>query len=421
MIAVVGGGAAGISAAEGLRECGYDGEIGVWSSEPVAPYDRPSLSKGFLLNGERGDPPPLRPARELARAAIGLALGDPVVEIDTDRRELVTAEGREASYEMLLLATGSEPRRLRVPGDDAAGIHYLREADDARALASALRMASRVAIVGGGVIGLEVAACAIQLGASVSVIELEPRLMDRLAPAELAEVLASHHRECGVTIRAGIRVVAFEHSQGQVRGVCLADGSVVSADVVVVGIGAAPRTDLAARAGLRVDDGIVVDEGLRSSDERVFAAGDVARVFHRRTGRHVRIEQWQPAQDQGRHAAAHMLGSNDPYLAVPWMWSDQGDVHLQATGFGFADVDVVCRGDLGAPGGFACFGVLADRLVAACGASIGTAIARTIRAAQILIDHDVRIDPNDLADPSFDLRRAARNTVRAPNRADATG
>ena len=199
----------------------------------------------------------------------------------------------------------------------------------------------------------------------------------------------------------------FEGSSGRVRQVMLDDDERIPADVVVVGVGASPRTELAQLAGLIVDDGIVVDKLLRSSDERIFAAGDVARVWHAGVGRHIRIEQWQPAQAQGRHAAASMLGGVEPYQEVPWMWSDQHELHLQATGFGFAGLDVVRRGSLDVRSGVAFLGVRGGRLEAACGLSIGTGVARTIRAAQLLIGRGVRLDA-DLADPDVDLHHLAR-------------
>jgi 3-phenylpropionate/trans-cinnamate dioxygenase ferredoxin reductase subunit len=244
---------------------------------------------------------------------------------------------------------------------------------------------------------------------SVTVLEAAPGLMGRMVPASFAALLRELHEARGVGIRTDVHPVGFEGASGRVRQVVLEDGEHIPADVVVVGVGAVPRTELAQSAGLAVEDGIVVDERLRTSDERVFAAGDVARIWHTGVGRHVRVEQWGPAQQQGRHAAASMLGRGEPYREIPWMWSDQHDLHLQATGFGFAGLEVIRRGSLDARAGVVFLGVRDGRLQAACGLSIGTGVARTIRAAQRLIGHGVRLEV-DLADA--DLHRLARAYAR---------
>ena len=411
MIAIVGSGVAGLSAAEALRDLGYGGQLRVFGAEAEIPYERPTLSKSFLIDQELAEPPALRSAAVLAEHGITLELGTEVVAIQTKRQILVTARGEAVRYEQLLLATGAQPRRLELPQAYLKGIHYLRELADARGLRSALRPGTSVAIIGGGVIGLEVAASAIQLGATVTVIEVGPQLMGRVAPEGFANLLEELHRARGVAVRTAARPIGFEGSSGRVRGLALAEGDIVPADTVVVGVGAVPRTALAARAGLAVDDGIVVNKHFHSSDERIFAAGDAARVFHADQGRHVRVEQWLPAQKQGRQAAACMLGAAEPYRDVPWMWSDQHDLHLQATGFGFAEVELVRRGDLDTRPGIAYLGIRGGRLVAACGVSIGTGVGKTIRAAQILIERGTRIDTDHLADPGLDLRRLANTAM----------
>lgn len=407
MIAIVGAGAAGIAAACALREFGYGGDLRVFGAEKVIPYERPVLSKKFLIEQDLQDPPEIRSADTLARLGVAVELGNEVVGIDPPRQTLVTRCGEEARYDRLLLTTGAEPRKLELPHSDLSGIHYLRELADARALRSTLRPGASVAIIGGGVIGLEVAASAAHLGATVTVIETSPRILGRIGPDSFAALLEELHRARGVKTRTDARPVAFEGSSGRVHAVVLEDGKVVPAESVVVGVGAVPRTQLAARAGLEVDDGIVVDERFRTSDGRIFAAGDVARIFHVDLCRHVRLEHWRAAEEQGRQAAACLLGDGEPYRDVPWMWSDQHDLHLQAAGFSFSDVDVVRRGALDARTGIAYLGIRQDRLVAACGVSIGTGIARTIRAAQILIESGATFGPEQLADPGLDLRRMA--------------
>jgi 3-phenylpropionate/trans-cinnamate dioxygenase ferredoxin reductase subunit len=411
-IVIVGCGAAGVSAAVGLRELGYTGALHMFGSEPAPPYERPSLSKRFLVEPDLADPPALG-APWLADAGVSLELGSEVVAVDAEQRTVTTGGGERFGYDRLLLATGAAPRRLGLAGAGLDGVHYLRELEDARRLRSALMSGRRVAIIGGGVIGLEVAASATRLGLEVTVVEAAPHVMGRVVPTGFATLLEELHRSRGVAIRTGVAPVSLEGSSGCVRGVALEDGDTVRADTVLVGVGVEPRTGLASGAGLAVDDGIVVDGRFRTTDDRVFAAGDAARVFHAGEGRHLRIEQWRPAEEQGRHAAASMLGRGEPYRDVPWMWSDQHDLHLQATGFGFAGAEVVRRGDPAERGGVAFFGIRDARLVAACGISVGTGVARAIRAAQSLIEHRVAVEADELADPGFDLRRAARATRSA--------
>jgi 3-phenylpropionate/trans-cinnamate dioxygenase ferredoxin reductase component len=418
MIAIVGTGAAAVSAAESLRELGFEGELCLFGSEPAAPYERPALSKQFLTD-QQVEPPPLLSPGALAERGIRLELGAEVVSIDAGNRTLTTAAGSRVGYDWLLLATGAEPRRLDIPGCELAGIHYLRELHDARELRAALRPGRRIAIVGGGVIGLEVAASARRLGCAVTVIEVAPQLMGRIVPSELAGVIADLQRARGVTIRTDTTPVAFEGTE-RVRGVALEDGEVVAADAVVVGIGVLPRTELAARAGLAIDNGVLVDERFRSSDPHIFAAGDVARVFHAGEQRHIRVEQWRPAQDQGRRAAASMLGAPHPYRDVPWMWSDQHDFEIQMTGFGLEGAEIVRRGDVAHRGGLAYLAVRDGRLVGACGVSLGSSIARTIRAAQLIIEHDAPVDAAQLRDPELDLRSLARKLAGAKRDAIAT-
>ncbi|HEU4657713.1 MAG TPA: FAD-dependent oxidoreductase [Capillimicrobium sp.] len=404
----MGAGAAGVAAAVALQEQSVGDEVCLLGAEGVVPYERPVLSKASLTDPLAADPPPLDPAG-LTERGIRLELDSEVVSIDAGAHTLVLAEGREIAYDRLLLATGAEPRRLEVPGSQLTGLFYLRDLADARRLRPALHASGRVVIVGGGVIGLEVAASARRLGCDVTVVEAGPRLMGRVVPAELADAIAALHRTRGVTVRTSCRPVAFEGDDERVRGVVLADGEVLPADTVVIGIGVVPRSELAAAAGIATDDGILVDEHFRTSDDSIFAAGDVARVHHAGERRHVRIEQWEPAQEQGRCAAMSMLGAAEPYRAVPWMWSDQGEAHIQMAGFDFDDADVVVRrGSVDDPEGLSFLAVRDGRLVAACGVSVGTGVARAVRPAQRLIAREIRVDPEELGDPRVDLRRLVR-------------
>jgi 3-phenylpropionate/trans-cinnamate dioxygenase ferredoxin reductase component len=403
MIAIVGAGAAGWSAAQTLRELGYGGAVHVFGAESAAPYERPALSKTFLTDPALDAPPALPADSEVA-----FEPGVSVVSIDRRACTLATSDGREHAYERLLLATGAAPRRLELPGADLAGIYTLRDVRDARALRVELQPGRRVAIVGGGVIGLEVAAAARARGCEATVVETAPRLMGRVAPPAFADVLEELHRARGIAVRTGARPIGFVRAGERVAGVALDGGGVVAADAVVVGVGAEPRVALAADAGLEVDAGVLVDARFTTSDERILAAGDVARVFHAGEHRHVRIEQWRPAQQQGRHAAAAMLGLGEAYRDTPWMWSDQGDVHVQASGFGFEDAELVRRGDVAQREGLAYLGVRRGRLVAVCGVSVGAGVARTVRAAQSLIECGASVDLDALRNPQLDLRRLAR-------------
>jgi 3-phenylpropionate/trans-cinnamate dioxygenase ferredoxin reductase subunit len=412
VIAIIGAGCAGWSAAIALREYGYDGEVRLFGAESLPAYERPALSKAFLSTPDLQLPPPLEPGAT-TRSAVGLELGTRVVAIDPAKHSIQTSNGGVPVYSKLLLATGAEPRRLAIPGSRLEGIHYLRELSDARALRAQLTPGRRVAIIGGGVIGLEVASSARSRGCDVTVVELASQLMARVVPAELASHVEAFHRSNGVSVLSSVRPVALAAAGAGVAGVILEGGAMVPADVVVVGIGASPRSKLAQAAGLPVDDGVIVDERFASSDARIFAAGDVARVFHQAEQRSIRLEQWQPAWDQGRAAAAAMLDRGVAYRDTPWMWSDQGELHLQAAGFGFGHAEVVVRGDLHDHAGVACLGVRDGRMVAVAGASIGTGVARTIRAARTLIEHRVPIDAQTLRAPDLDLRRFARSVAAA--------
>jgi 3-phenylpropionate/trans-cinnamate dioxygenase ferredoxin reductase component len=403
MIAIVGAGAAGMAAAGALRQLGYDREIRVFGAESTPPYDRTTLSKGFLWDRDQAAvTPPLLPRLV---ADLDLVLGVEVADLETGRKVLTTAAGESVAYDQLLLTTGAECRRIVIEGADLAGIHYLREVADAIRLRSALEPGRRVVVIGGGVIGLEIAASAQRLGCVVSVVEAAQRLMGRVIPAELSAVLASEHRARGVAVRTGVPPAAFNGVSGRVKGVTLADGSFLPADSIVVGIGVVPRTEVAERAGIGVTDGIVVDEQFRTSRPGIFAAGDAARVFHSGRRARFRTESWYPAEEQGRLAAAAMLGHECSYTEAPWMWTDQHDLTIQVAGFGFEATNIVRRGSLGGRDGACWFALDDGKLVAAAGISVGARVGRTIKPAQRLIEMGFEPDPQVLADPERDLKR----------------
>jgi 3-phenylpropionate/trans-cinnamate dioxygenase ferredoxin reductase subunit len=410
VILIVGGGVAGWTAAETLRSVGHRGRIRLLSAEPVEPYERPVLSKAFLLDPALRDPPRLPGSAE----ALGVELqtGTTAAHLDPAARLVVTSSGDDVRYERLLLAMGAAPRTLGIPGGELDGVHHLRDLADARALRQELRPGRRVAVVGGGVIGLEVAASARRRGCAVSVVEAGPQLLGRVAPSAFADLVEAVHRANGVRVHARSRPTAFLATGRRVAGVRLAGGKVVPADVVVVGVGVTPRTSLAEEAGLAVQDGVLVDAMFRTSDPRVFAAGDVARVRHPAIERPVRMEQWRSAEAQGRAAAASMAGRGDAYRGVPSMWSDQYDLQMQAAGFGFADTDVVSLGRLDDRSGIVFLGLREDRVAAACGLSHGTGVARAVRSAERLIELGLPVDHDALLAPDVDLRRFAREAAQ---------
>jgi 3-phenylpropionate/trans-cinnamate dioxygenase ferredoxin reductase subunit len=398
---IVGAGEAGTAAAVGLREGGWDGPIVLIGDEPHAPYERPPLSKAAMTSV--GDPAPTAIAAAARFAEFGIAhlAGAEVSAIDRAGRVVRLADGRWRTYERLLLATGAAPRRLAVPGGERALV--LRSFDHALALRPHFAPGRSVAIVGGGFIGLELAASARERGAEVTVVEAAPRILMRGVPAVLADVIADRHRAAGVRLLTGIGIAAIEEEGGR-HAVVLADGRRIAADCVVAGIGAVPNTTLASAAGLRLDNGIAVDGTLRTSDPGIFAAGDCCSFPHPLYGgRRLRLEAWRNAQEQGAAAARAMLGSSEAYAAVPWFWSDQYDLHLQIAGLPDEGATVVER-DPG-QGGRLLFHLTPDgRLAGASGLGPIGAIARDLRIAEMLIARSARPDPATLASPAAKLK-----------------
>jgi 3-phenylpropionate/trans-cinnamate dioxygenase ferredoxin reductase subunit len=383
-IVVVGGGHASAAAVVELRRLGFSGHVYMVSAEPVPPYDRTTLSKQVLLHGS--PPPPLWPELDAGIPGVDLRLGTYVLSVDPLSRALTTSDGDELVYDRLLIATGAEPRRIQLPGAAAEGVFYLRDHDDARRLRARLAVCTRVVIIGGGVIGLEIAAAARGLGHEVTVVEASRQVLGRSVPGPVASALVDLHREHGVGVHSGTTPTAIVTSGGSVRGVEVSDGSFIDADVVVVGIGVTPREALARDAGLSVADGVLVDTQCRTSDPHIFAAGDVARVPAISGKGTVRLEAWQPAWRQAQVAAAAMLGLPSVYHEQPWGWSDQYDAVVQTVGICSPGADIVQYGDVRAPGGLLALSFVDGELVAAAGVSIGAAIGRPIRLVQTLLD-----------------------------------
>ncbi|QJU58184.1 FAD-dependent oxidoreductase [Sphingomonas sp. AP4-R1] len=339
-VLIVGAGEAGVAAAAALREGGFGGHVMLATDEAGIPYERPPLSKQQLKSDDEPERL-IRPAEWFAAERIELIPNTCISEIDpAARRARLGDSGQVVSYDALLLATGARARRLQ---GDPAGVHYLRTREDAARLRSALRAARSVVVLGGGVIGLEVASTAVELGLDVTVIDPAPRLMHRAVAPEISALLADLHRAAGVTLVLESGPIAVE-ADGRGGALVRVGEATHSADVCVAGIGVIPNDDLARAAGCAVDNGVVVDGCGRTSLERIYAAGDVASFHHPTYGHSLRVEAWQHAGRHGAHVARSMLGIDDAYAEVPWFWTDQLETNIQVAGLA-ADCDqTVWRG-----------------------------------------------------------------------------
>jgi 3-phenylpropionate/trans-cinnamate dioxygenase ferredoxin reductase component len=346
-IVVIGGGQAAGCAIRALRDAGYAGRIVMIADEAHPPYERPPLSKAVLAGAADATSVSLMPAEAFAALAVDAWQPARAVALDRARRVVRTDTGREVEYDRLLIATGGAARRLPDDIVSTPNLFYLRTLDDAAALGGRLRASRRVLVIGGGWIGLEVAATARGLGVEVVVAEGAARLCERSVPASVSSFLLELHRARGVDVRLGARLTALApHPDDPARvRATFADGQVVDADCAVAGIGLAPHVALARDAGLAVDDGIVVDACGMTSDPAIFACGDVANHPSAWLGRRVRLESWANAQHQAVAAAKAALGVRAGYAEIPWFWSDQYDVNLQILGELPADARVVVRGD----------------------------------------------------------------------------
>ena len=358
---IVGTGHAGSEAAFALRERGFKGRIVLLGEECHAPYMRPPLSKKFMSGDVDQDRITFRPVAAYASHDIELKLGVPVDGLDPTAGCVQLGNGLRLGYDQLLIATGSRARLLDVPGARGPGIHYLRRIDDAVRLREALRPGCRVTVVGGGYLGLEIAAVAAQCGARVRVIEIDARLLNRVTAPEVSAFFEATHRAHRVDIRCGTHVVAFEGTD-RLEAVVTSGGR-FETDVAVIGIGAEPNVELALQAGLRCDDGIEVDASCRTSDPRIFAAGDCTKHPNRFAARRVRLESVQNAVDQAMVAASNMCGGDVTYDRVPWFWSQQYEFSLQTAGMLHGHDQRVERGNL-ASGRFAMLYYRAGTLIA---------------------------------------------------------
>jgi 3-phenylpropionate/trans-cinnamate dioxygenase ferredoxin reductase subunit len=347
-IVIVGASLAGARAAETLRSEGFDGPVTLIGSEDETPYERPPLSKDYLMGKHGRDKLYVQPREWYGENDVDLRLGTIVTAVDPAAHEVVLNDESRLGYSKLLLTTGSSPRRVSIPGADLDGVMYLREVQDSDRIRAAFERASRVAVIGGGWIGLETAAAARTAGDEVTVLEMAELPLLRVLGREVAEVFATLHTDHGVDLRNRVQVAEITGRGGTANGIRLTDGTHIDADVVIVGVGIAPNTALASAAGLRIDNGVVTDAALRTSDPDVFAAGDVANAFHPLIGKHIRVEHWANARHQPVAAAKAMLGQDVAFDRVPYFYTDQYDLGMEYSGYvepgGYAEV--VFRGDV---------------------------------------------------------------------------
>jgi 3-phenylpropionate/trans-cinnamate dioxygenase ferredoxin reductase subunit len=344
-LVIVGASLAGAKAAEGARTAGFDGRVVLVGNERELPYERPPLSKA-VLRGE-ADPETTRVHDDdfYTTYDVELLSGRTVENLDAEARQVRLDGNDVVSFTAAVLTTGAAPRRLDIPGSELFGVHYLREIGDSRQLGEAIRDAGRVAVIGAGSIGSEVAASARQMGTDVVLVDPAPTPLHGVLGNEIGEVFRRLHADHDVTLRLRTGVTELRGSD-RVEQVVLSDGRVEAADVVLVGVGVTPRVELAVAAGLKVDDGIVLDEQLRSSVPGVYAAGDVASAWHPHYRRHLRVEHWANALNQGTTAGINATGGTERYTRLPYFFSDQYDLGMEYVGHSDTSDDVVVRGSL---------------------------------------------------------------------------
>jgi 3-phenylpropionate/trans-cinnamate dioxygenase ferredoxin reductase subunit len=396
-VIIIGAGHAGFQAASSLRQLGFPGELMLIAGEPGLPYQRPPVSDKLAF----------RPAPYYAKHAIELVTGDPVLGIDREASRVELSSGRSISYDDLVIATGARSRALPTPGSELDGVVMLRTLEDAAIVNRRLAYGPRLVVIGGGFIGLEVAAAARQRGIHVTVLEALHRTLARIVSPTISEHICDVHRAHGTVVRHGIDVRRLLTDDGcHVAGVELAGGERIPADMVVVGIGAAPNTELAVAAGLDCAHGVVVDQHLCTGDPHIWAIGDCA-VFPDAEGRRRRLESVQNATDHGRAVAAAITGQPHPYDATPWFWTYQHDCRLQIAGLTSGHDTAVVRGDPDS-GSFSVFCFDGDRFLGA--ESVNR--PRDHLAARKLLDARVALSPAQAGDESYELKPAA-GAVRA--------
>ena len=406
--AIAGGGLAGATAAEALRAEGFDGRVILIGDETERPYNRPPLSKEYLQGKSEKEKIYVHPERWYDDNGVELRLNCAATLIDVTGHQLTVQSGEQFEYDKLLLTTGSSPRHLQVTGGDLDGVLYLRRVADCEAIKAAFVTAKRVAIIGAGWIGLETAAAARAAGVEVTVLETAELPLVRVLGHEVAEIFLDLHTRHGVTMEMSVEVSEITGVEHRATGVRLGDGRQIDADVVVVGVGIAPNTELAEAAGLTVDSGIVVDENLKSSDPDVFAAGDVANAWYPSLGRHLRLEHWSAALNQGPVAAANMMGRAVAYDRVPYFYSDQYDLGMEYSGYvesGHYD-QIIFRGEV-SEGKYIAFWLDQGRVLAGMNVNVWD-VSDTIAE---LVRFGTPIDVTRLQDPKVPLDDLLRGAL----------
>ena len=408
-LVIIGASYAGIQAALTARDAGYTEPVTVVADEASLPYERPPLSKGFLLDEVAEQDLILRDEAFYASKRIELLLGRPVVEIDRNARQIALADGARLEFDKLVVATGARPRRISVPGAELDGVCYLRSVADAVELKARLATASEIVIIGGGFIGLEVASSAARLGKKVTVVEACSRLLERAVSPIVSRVLRDVHEQAGVEVRLSETVAAVAGDAGRVTAVELGRGNRLGAELVVVGIGGIPNDQLASVAGLQGANGIIVDEHGRAGCSDIYAAGDCANHYSRFAEGWIRLESVQHAQDQARAVGLAIAERHEPYDSVPRFWSDQHDLKLQMVGHAARCDQMVTRGSIEG-GRFSVLRYRQGKLVAVD--SINCPGDQMV--ARRLIAAGISPTPEQAGDGSFDLKSLLKIASRAP-------
>jgi 3-phenylpropionate/trans-cinnamate dioxygenase ferredoxin reductase subunit len=398
VIVVVGAGQSGYWTVKTLRNEGYDGKLVLIGAEAFPPYDRPPLSKK-VLTGE-AEPRSIwyLSAEDFANLRIEFLPATRVLSIDPHERKVVTQSAGALTYDHLVLTTGARPRRLDLAGEQTAPVHYLRDLEDCLRLREVLEPGRRIVVIGGGLIGLEVAAAAVARGCQAVIVEAAERIVARVLGPEVSAFLTALHRRHGVEILNSKRPVRFENGANACRVIC-EDGSMPEGDAIVIGIGVVPNDSLAAEAGLKVGNGIWVDEYCHSTDPHISAAGDVTNHFNPRLGRRFRLESWQNAQNQAIAAAQAICGEYKPYCEIPWGWTDQFGVNIQMLGLPTSFANGLLRGDP-KDDAFSLF-YLDGRCMTAM-AAIGT--ARDVAISRRLIERGITLDASRLVDRDIAMK-----------------
>jgi 3-phenylpropionate/trans-cinnamate dioxygenase ferredoxin reductase subunit len=399
---VIGASHAAASFVTGLRQDGWEGKIQVIGDEPYIPYHRPPLSKALLAGEKNLEDIFIRPEEVYLKADVEFLLGVKAKEIDVNNHQIVLANTKKIHYDKLALTVGSRVRKISMPGDDLLGVCYLRDYNDVLQIKSFVKQGGKAVIIGGGYIGLEAAAVLNKLGMHVTVLEMMGRVLERVTAPEISEFYTRIHTEEGVDIRCEIGATGFEGNDKVTRVLCN-DGSSFDADLVIIGIGIIPNIELAQDAGLKIENGIVVDEFAKTSNPDIVSAGDCTSHYNAIYDRWIRLESVQNASDQARIAASTIAGKEKSYNALPWFWSDQYDVKLQIAGLSQGYDEIIIRGDRTVNRSFAAF-YLKDGIIIAVDAL--NKAPEFMMGKRLIIDKVV-VDKNKLADDKVNIRELA--------------